>query len=375
MSGAVDEASPRRARAAAILQLAFGALLFLALDASLFGEQGYLPWVSPDSGLGRLFYIMRFVSRDPAANGGVIVFGNSRVAEGFSEQLATDEARRLGSSTTFLSSAVPGTSPRVWYYTLRRYRERGLRPAAVAYMVVDYEDGAGGYSPDNDGDIAYLHPYLGWRDAIAFPLSFQAPELRWEALAAVPFKAWPYHADALDFLSNPRGRVKAVEFWREHGKSTLDAYRGHEESLAGLTLDAATGALTGARGLEPSGRLRKYADQLLQTRAATPPDAAAAEYERFWFSAAAQLCREMGAKFIVFREPHGPLHYLAPPRQDAHGVLAELAEAGELRLMRADAFDDLEHPEFFFDELHMNRAGGEIFSPRFARETLYLLSH
>jgi hypothetical protein len=370
------EAAPRSHRRwRSILSLVTGLLLFWLLDAAVFGSGLYLRWASPDSGLGDLLNVMRATEHAPDVKGGILVFGNSRMAEGFSAKLADAEAARLGAPQKFFNSAVPGTSARVWYYMLRAYRDRGLHPAAVVFAADSLHDGPGNSDPDAVSSIAFLPPFLGLRDIVTFPLSFKSPAARIEALEAVLFKGWLLHGDVEDFLERPTLRIKNVELWREHGADWIYDYPGNSHSLTGLSLDLATGQVGWGAGADelPNG-VRKYIAKLKEKRGdeASP---VFADFTREWYGGAAELCRQMGARLIVFRVPRGPLQVLAAPQGDAHGALADLAAAGDLTLIQPDTFDDFERPQFFFDELHMNHVGREAFSPRLARETLQILAH
>ena len=359
-----------------------GLALFLALDAAIFGSGFFLKWVAPDSGLGRVIYAMRATKMSPRANGGIFVFGNSLMAEGFSAKLANAEAARVGASPMFFNNAVPGTSPRNWYYMLRDLRDSGIRPAAVILMARDYRDSPDiANTEDRVADLGFLAPYIGWRDITSFPFSFQRPDARLAAIEAVLVKGWLLHGDIEDFLLHPYLRVSAVKLWRKEGTAILYDYQGHPETLAGVSLDPATGTLGwGPNEANPPPGLRGDIVKLqadLPGLKETPVEGAqpeVAQYIRDWYGAVAKLCREMGAKLIVLRPPRGPLQFMAPPDDEAHGALADLAAAGELRLLKADTFDDLERPRFFFDHVHMNRVGREDFSPRLAREALRLLS-
>jgi hypothetical protein len=258
---------------------------------------------------------------------------------------------------------------------LRYYRDLGLHPIAVVYASDSLHDGPANGDPDETDDIAFLPAFLDWKDIVTFPLTFNTSRTRFEALQAVLFKGWLFQRDMADFLAHPASRIKDVQLWREYGAEWLYRYTGNPSSLAGLTLDLGAGKV----GWEPgedklSPAVRSYIAGLKHNlvEQANPKYA---EFTRDWYEGAAELCREMGAKLIVFRVPRGPLQFLTPPLGEAHGALADLAAAGKLTLMDPDTFDDLEHPQFFFDALHMNRVGREAFSPRLARETLRILAH
>jgi len=369
----LDRPATKQRRWRPVLILTIGLALFMALDWVVFGWI-YLRWVAPQSAIGTILTVARTTEEAAGVNGGVLVFGNSRVGEGFSAKLANAEAERLGASQKFFNSAVPGTAPRVWYYLLREYRDRGLHPAAVVFMSGSPQDSPGNFNPDAVSSIPLLSPFLRWSDAWTFPLSFRKPAARFEALEAVLFKGWLLQRDVADFLTAPEARLQAVEASREHGAEALYDYPGNPATLAGLSFDPATGEIGWPPGADKLPQnVRAYIDRLKADRG-DPAPPKAAKWAHYWYASAAELCRQMGAKMIVFRVPRGPLHFLAAPQREPYGPIADLAAAGDLQAIPADAFVDLERPEFFYDDVHMNHAGREVFSPRLAREILRILA-
>jgi lysophospholipase L1-like esterase len=77
---------------------------------------------------------------------------------------------------------------------------------------------------------------------------------------------------------------------------------------------------------------------------------------------------------IFIRLPRGPV-----PRPDrllprTGSVIRDLASRPGVLMADEHAFDSLERPEFFWDALHLNRAGIARFSPMLAEEISRLLA-
>ena len=329
---------------------------------------------NPESGLGRTLSVTRTVLEAGRGQPLVLVFGDSRMGEGFSPNLATTEAKQLGEPYVFANSAVPGTTPRVWYYLLRHYRDAGLRPTAIVLMTTTFRDESEGADPNRISDVSFVHPWLGVRDLLDFPFTFSVQDDRQEAAESILLRGRSFQNDLQDFILHPQKRIDSVVVWREHGSEMLAGYPGRDSSLADLHLDLNDGALSSSTGkTDFPAPLVAYAQRLSQTHGAPPEDEQAREYWALWYGAIAQLSEEMGAKLLILRIARGPFHSLVGPGPEPDGVLAELASAGKIALIPQTAFAPLERPEFFFDQLHMNRKGRETFSPMLANEVLRVL--
>jgi hypothetical protein len=356
-----------------VLQIAAGVALFFLIDRAF--TAFYLNWVDPHSGLGMTLSVTRLVSKPSYERPLILMFGDSRMGEGFSPNLANDEAKRLGAPFVFANSAVPATTPRVWYYLLRYYRALGLRPAAVVLMTESFRDeGNGGDSPDRLSDILFVHPWLGLADLPGFSLTFADPAARKEAAESILFRARPLQPDVEDFLLHPLDRRRDARDWRKHGSEWLSAYSGNEGTLAGLRLDLDCGTISSSSGNANPAPALDYAARLGETRGAPQENSWAHEYIALWYSAIARQCGQMGARLIVLRIPRGPFHSLVGPGPEPHGAFADLSESGQLTLIPQTEFASLERPEFFFDQLHMNRNGREAFSAMLAAKVIGILA-
>lgn len=346
------------------LQLALGVALFAAIDHTLFSRSLYFRVVAPQSALGTVVQALDSPRHVPDGRRAVLLLGNSRVGEGFSASIADDVARRSGWTGTFVNSAVAGSYPRSWSYLLRQMQPTAGRIAAVAIMTASVQDVEGTDEFDPLSDLALIHPLLRLADLPSIADTFPSRIGRQEALKAVLLRGYFYKSDVADLLARPWSRIHDVSLARQHGFEYIRDYPGRSPSLTGITFDPATGALFIPERLPAiqTSLLPSYATQLRTEPARLP----SADYRRRWFGSIADICAQAGIPLFVYRIPRGPLHYLAGADDRPIGVLREMRDAGRIRLMPAAMFDELERPDYFFDALHMNSAGREIFSRRFA---------
>ena len=353
-------------------QCLFGVALFVLADSMVFGRTGYFRWVAPESSVGMLAVAIDNFRHIPARRDAILAIGDSRVSEGFSAQVAQQVATSQGLPYEFFNAGVPGTTPRVWYYLLRQLHDPQRHLAAVVVMLTTYHDNEPERLADRGGDIAFLHPLLTLADLPDFPRSFPSVANRANAVEAILFKGMFYSADLRNFAAAPVRRVQSVLDWRRHGYDWIRDYPGRAASLSGLAFDPASGMLTlpPGRGAAQTDLLPDYAARLRRYRGRPPDNAAAAAYRRAWLGRIAALCRQAQVRLFVYRVPRGPLDYLAVPDNTTSGVLADMARSGAVELLPADLFTRLERPEFFFDRLHMDRAGRLQFSAMLAQAVL-----
>lgn len=365
----MSTAKPENRIRRACLRIAIGILLFLAADSAIFRSGFYLPWIAPASGLGSMMRAVQGIKSIPVGHRSVLVLGDSRIAEGFSAKLATEQAKALGSSLTFTSGGVPGTLPRVWYYLLREVSRPSERLAAVAMMTTSYHDDDPEPQADRRADIVFVHPLLQFKDLLEFPTSFPSRRAKLDAVEAILFSGLFYKSDMQDFLLDPMDRVREATAWRKHGQEWIKNYSGRESSLIGLNFNIDSGKLIIAPSHPPPqpDALASYADSLHFNHGRLPSNALAVTYRDEWIGRIADFCQSAGIKLIVFRIPRGPLHYMVDADEQPTGVIASLADAGKLELLPATTFDALEQPKFFFDNLHLNAAGRRSFSDELAK--------
>jgi hypothetical protein len=353
-----------------------GLVLFFAADAVVFRSLWYFQWVQPQSALGTVAQALENVRAAPKDHRVIVALGDSRVGEGLSPITASKAASELGSGDVFVNSAVGGTTPRAWYYFLRDMQLSSRRVDAVVMMLTTYNDNDPLPLADALADVSLVQPFLSLGDMLDFPASFGTFAGREEALKGVLLKGYFYKSDVMDFLRDSDARIDTVTAFRQHGTEWAAVYPGHAESLSGMTFDLASGKLTLPPGVTPASEafIRAYAAELRNFPGRRPANSWSAPYRRTWLGRIAELCRDAGVPLYVYRIPRGPLHHLAAPDDGASGVVADMQRAGLLHMLPATQFNHLEHPEYFFDQLHLNAKGREIFSTELAQAVLQRLA-
>lgn len=351
---------------------AAAAAILLLLDVALFRSGWYYRWLEPDSTsgsvVGDILAIERY--RDPKRRN-VLVLGDSRIGEGFSAQLADDAGGRA--DLHFVNGAVAGSTARVRNLLLRTVDPDADRFGAIA-LAVDYDPGSVlADMPNYPLDTSYVVPVLHLGDIISYPDSFTDPAQRARARRAILFPLQALHDDALDFLLHPRRRADAILRSRPGWLDAVGLYMGHEEALPELALDEHDVPRDWG-AIEPARR-QKIEDYLRNARSRATPalEAANEDYVRRWIGGVAARYRAHGVPVFVFVVPRGPWHQALVPAPTPRGAIAELADTGQIIALPGDAFVALEQPHFFFDTLHMNRAGRERFSADLAQRIAALV--
>src|SRR5947208_3721925 len=196
--------SPRPLRVTRNLLL--GVTAFVCLDAIIFHSGLYVSILAPDSYAGRLEVLTRAEQQRPASGlKEVLVLGDSRMAEGFSNTVADE----LGSAAgfKFVNLAEPASSVNSWYYMLREVDPTSRRYWAI---VVPY---AIGYEPATADPlrITMAAPLLRYGDCFNFASAFQRWSGRFRAFTACILRGSAYQSDVTDLLERPIARIKSVQ--------------------------------------------------------------------------------------------------------------------------------------------------------------------
>ena len=363
-------------RLAPLLKLAAAILFVLVLvDAAVYRSGLYERLVEPESTAGTLLGGVRAAQhfRDPARKN-ILVLGNSQVGEGFSARTADASSARA--DLHFINASVPGTSPRVWNYLLREADTEANHYAAVV-MMVPYD--SFGIQVDPAGyplDTSYVTPVLRLADLTDYPASFPVGDQRTRARRAILLPLQALHEDVRAFLSNPFARLHKIGKYWPGWLAAVAEYPGRAEALHDLDIDRDNGQPRSWADCPPElqARLRDYFAGLHASTFGTPALRAASDaYLRRWVGQIASRYRGNGIPTIVFVVPRGPWHRQLAPVPAPAGAIAGMIDSGEILALPGDAFVDLEQPQYFFDQLHMNHAGQERFSSEFARRVSALI--
>jgi len=166
-------------------------------------------------------------------------------------------------------------------------------------------------------------------------------------------------------LLNPWARVRDALQSRRDSHIWIYDYLGPTKSMAGLEVDFVHKTLKpppGAdAGLEAS--LKQY---LLQEF--PPYDGHHSAYLKYWYGRIYDHYRNSSTKLIFARLPRGPRVRpdFSPLKADSSVRL--LAREKNVALLPDDFFNELEVPELFQDQMHLNRDGVNRFTTMLARE-------
>ncbi|HZL56127.1 MAG TPA: hypothetical protein VFC21_03555, partial [Bryobacteraceae bacterium] len=216
-----------------------GFIAFAAVEGGIFHSGWYSKYLEPNSTAGQVEYHLFWFRRMKVPKvPDVLVVGDSRIAEGFSCPIASSA---VGGKVHFVNFGMPGSSPRVWYYTLRDMEKDRNRFSAITIAFDRYSDADGGERiQDRPTDLNFLAGRLRLGDCADFSRSFTDPGSRRNALTACFLRGLAFRSDVREFLSDIPGRLARTRDWRNNGAGYIDGYGGKPEDLTGLTLDPAT---------------------------------------------------------------------------------------------------------------------------------------
>jgi hypothetical protein len=152
-------------------RLAGAILVFFALDGLCFRTGYYPTLLEPDSTAGYLENSLSLEqNRRTDGPNEIVAVGDSRIP------LKPRVANSAGTPYRFFTIAVPGTSPRCWYYMLREDDPGANRYAAIVIPLDTYDDRIYEDLRTRQVDIHYLTPLLRFADLFEFAGSY--PEWR-----------------------------------------------------------------------------------------------------------------------------------------------------------------------------------------------------
>lgn len=341
-------------------------LLWFLLDSLIYRSGFYYRHLAePHSNAGaamlRPLLAQREATEKPPT---VLVFGDSRLTEGFSQ--ATAKATTPGRN--FVNVAVPGTTARTWFYLLRKMQRDEVPFDAIVIGVLYRPLGAGHWA-DWPLDPAFMAPLTDLRDALEFPASFNDPAIRRRAQHTLWLPALQMQKDTQALLNSPHERRRSLRgkrWWLEN----IGNYPGREGSMPVLEFDA-QGRVVDWGDATPEQRqyIRNHLAVLAQVP--TPENEAFLEH---WIGRILALARQNQARLIFYPLPRGPYAQLLPEQTSLPPWLEVLSHEPDVTVLPVDFFADLEAPEYFFDELHANTAARKITSERVAWAVAEIMS-
>ena len=338
--------------------LVVGVLAFLLVDAAIFHSPLYPAILAPQSFAGRVrFLVERERQRPSSVDKRVLVVGDSRVAEGFSERLAEEIA---GPGWNFINVAIVGSTPRVWSYLLREIDPKADR-YDVIILPVAYRDieivVAAAANPqdyvDRPLDIQLAAPLLRYTDAISFASSFPSWSNQCRAATASILRGTAYQADILNLIENPLRRVRQLKATQSFDVSP-NRYTGRRQDVTAAEYDAENDTLTVPEGFPAE------VEAMLRRSLAPPPAKQTGRwviYREKWIGGILRRYAGSNTRIVLVQLPRGPFVRKARSAAEEESTVQTLATSANTILLEQDRFRDLEKPEFFFDAYHPNANG------------------
>jgi hypothetical protein len=340
-----------------LARFAVGLLIFVGLDAAVFRSGLYARIMSPTSIAGDAVYTTRYEKlrkADPAVD--VLLTGDSRMGEGFSQRLANADAD--GKGLHFVQIAIPGSSLRAWYYMLKYVDPQADRYKSIVLTVPSYREVASAEFdlPNRMLDADILDPIIGFADQIDLARHFTTPEARLNIWARTLLSSMNYRMDFQDLLLHPKKRRSEVKWRKRLGDQYAIDYDGQPATMDGLAIDKATGALSYPERLTDSER--SAVDTRFKHPQANDPVALDA-YNQYWLSRIGERYAHSKTRIVVARMPTSPLPAAFDEEQKpmAHFVSSVAAGHPNITLLPEGAFLNLEAPTYFFDTYHLNAEG------------------
>lgn len=352
---------PGVARGALWIALVLAA--FFVADSLIFRAGWYNQFLAPDSSAGSLEAQLHWLGD---ARGGkvpeALVIGDSRIAEGFSSRVADSATdHRLH----FWNFGLGGTTPRVWYYTLRAADPTRRRFAAVTIALDNYsdEDWFAEFE-DRATDQNYLVMRLGLSDCVDFATSMHSMAMRHHALFGCLFRGMILRDDVQTFLARPEARSAHAADWMTNGLGYTSGYGGRTERLSGLTVNWSRRTIRFPDGVTEATRANVTRFVL---REPVPNTGALARYRQRWLGGILDLYKDSPTRLIFLQLPRAPLvNPDAASGAKSKRFVDSATTTPRLTVLPAETFVDLERPEVFVDGLHLNHDGRLIFSARLA---------
>jgi hypothetical protein len=343
--------------------LAVSGLGFCLLNLLIFNTSLYRFILNPDSTTGsvqsRLHNEKQRLAED---RNQIVAVGDSRM--GFFPRYPNERRSEIG--YTFASLAVPGSTPRTWYYILRDADPMATRYRAVLIPLDDYDDAETWEDHSNrESDLNYLLPLLGWKDIPEFVRSYSDPRIRVRVLEGLLLKGSVYKRDFQDFLLHPKARIRrANSSWRDSAKWFYN-YEPPSDSMKDVRVDWTARTIAVPPDISPA-RAQDFRGRFLDPPA--PQDGRHGAYLRYWLGKICERYHGTGTRIVFLRLPRGPFVRPDQPAYNPHSSVRDLAAgAPEVILLPEHTLDNLEHPDLFTDELHMNGPGCAQFSVELGR--------
>ena len=303
------------------------------LDSLLFGMGIYRGMLDPNSSTGSFeasIARLRAAATSPSTD--VLVLGDSRMYAALDPATAAKQSHGL----RFVDAALPGTTPRCWYFSSRAIDSHADRFLAVVIPVDTYADDTSALGSmdgnDREMDLRYIAFEVAPRDIPLLISSFDTLPQQIDDTLNLVLHAPLLGSDVRDLAAHPEQRVTAIA--SAQSSIAYDPFSAHPRTDPPLT----------------------HIDPQEQPK----PDARYALYRRMWLGPIVQRYHAAGIPVIFVRIPTRPAHSYPPPAPS--GSLAGFARDYGAVFLPQERYVALEQQQLFADADHLNARGSQLFS-------------
>ena len=342
-------------------------LCFAALEGAIFHTGLYSSIIEPNSTTGEMELWLRNEIRRPKINRNqVLAVGHSRMA--LLPRVVNPYPP--GSDYTFATIGLGGTTPRIWYYGLRAVDPTAHAYAAIVIPSDDYnEPDTYDNHAEREADLHYVLARLQLRDLLEFPWTYRNHKLQWITFRGILLKGFVYKRDFMEFIDHPLARIPKARYYQADSAGWYYGYGGVDTSLAGLRIDWQHGTMQFPDRVPENERKRI---QGLLFPPLPPNQGVETAYLRYWYGKIIEYYRGSGTKLIFLRVPRAPTSP-PDPAPKLNSAVRQIASQPNVIVLDEHLFDQLEHPDLFWDAWHLNRQGMEAFSHILANEVRRVL--
>ena len=364
------------------------AIVLVAIsDIALFHQGAYFPLMQPQSHSGRVeqrsHRLEAMINASPDVQR-VVVMGNSKAGAAVHESRLETELAAAGRPARVIDYSIGGTSPRGWYVLIKNSGVSGDNTRVVVVAVDDHQLRAESSTQKSDIEIVKTRATVA--DGFALAGASEGFRFRlWAAFSAI-YRTPLFRDDLRQALEKPALRRRQIatsqarlerqlragfRFDNHETKNLLSARLGPEGQMVIAELDPYLQRNMGlrlriARALVVQRKTREAIEQGRPKPRVLRPSAGKLKL----LGRLTENLNRQGVKVVISMLPRGPYVLDRPLKEDPLAQLVtDLKRRGaDVEVWRADKMlSRLQSPEYYRDDLHMNKAGADIYTRHLGR--------
>lgn len=366
-----------RASREGIWDAVLAAFVLVVADVLLFHVGLYFPFLAPSSSSGRVEEAcarMRVMASLHPGSDRIIVMGDSASAETMDERVMEVHLAARGLRFQVFNAAQGGSSALTWRAILLH---EPFSRVSASLVVFGMRPQSVEVRRDNGPDLELSKSRMGIEDGFWFARSYDGIEARLRIVVGGFFRTPLFRRDLLDLLAAPRARIESVAAgsacralfsrgWRRRN----DAWWHVPAAEAFVDRRFREGSLAPEfRGQEDvKGKLGVRLTQLARERATGQPVRVADQPRMLQLARLVERLNKRGTRVLLAVLPDSPYPSACRDTRFLRAFVGRLAGRGlDVELWEDDSLlDELEAPDYFRDNLHVNAHGSILYSESLA---------